>query len=102
MNLENVVIELIVKAGEAKSLAMEALTHAREGQFAQSEQSMAASREAGRLAHKIQTALIAADEGQGKVEVSLVLVHAQDHLMNAMLAQDLVEEMIRLYQRLEK
>ncbi len=102
MDLENVVIELIVKAGETKSLAMEALKRAREGDFAQSEQSMAASREAAKQAHKIQTALIAADEGQGKVPVSLVLVHAQDHLMNAMLAQDLVEEMVYLYQRLEK
>ena len=49
----------------------------------------------------MQTALIAADNGEGKVPVNLLLVHAQDHLMNSMLAQDMVEEMIRLYQRLD-
>lgn len=100
LDIENVTMELIVKSGEAKSLAFEALAHARNGEFDKSEQSLAASREAGRLAHKIQTALISAD-GQGKVPLSLVLVHAQDHLMNSMLAQDLVEEMVRLYQRLD-
>ena len=101
MNIDNVVMELIVKSGEAKSQAMEALSHARCGDFDQAEKSLADSREAGRLAHKMQTALIAADGGEGKVPVSLLLVHAQDHLMNSMLAQDLAEEMVRIYQRLE-
>nr|MDT0251212.1 PTS lactose/cellobiose transporter subunit IIA [Endozoicomonas sp.] len=101
MNIDNVVMELIVKSGTAKSLAMEALSHARCGDFANAEKSLADSREAGRLAHKMQTALIAADGGEGKVPVGLLLVHAQDHLMNSMLAQDMIEEMVRLYQRLE-
>ncbi|USE38207.1 PTS lactose/cellobiose transporter subunit IIA [Endozoicomonas sp. SCSIO W0465] len=101
MNVDNVVMELIVKSGLAKSQALEALAHARCGEYDKAEKSLADSREAGRLAHKMQTALIAADNGEGKVPVNLLLVHAQDHLMNSMLAQDMVEEMIRLYQRLD-
>ena len=94
-------MELIVKSGTARSLAMEALTHARCGEFEKAEEILGNSREAGRLAHKMQTALIAADGGEGKVPVTLLMVHAQDHLMTAMLVQDMAEEMIRLYQRLE-
>lgn len=101
MNVDNVVMELIVKSGEAKSQALETMAHARRGDYDNAEKSITHSREAGRLAHKIQTALIAADDGEGKVPVNLLLVHAQDHLMNSMLAQDMVEEMIRLYQRLD-
>lgn len=101
MNVDNVVMELISKSGEAKSHALEALAQARCGHYDQSEKSLAASREAGRLAHKVQTALIAADDGAGKVPINLLMVHAQDHLMNSMLAQDMVEEMIRLYQRMD-
>lgn len=101
MNVDNVVMELISKSGEAKSLALEALAHARCGHYDKSEKSLATSRESGRLAHKVQTALIAADNGEGKVPVNLLLVHAQDHLMNSMLAQDMAEEIIRLYQRLD-
>ena len=100
MNVDNIVMELIVKSGEAKSQAFEAMAHARRGDYDKAENSIANSREAGRLAHKIQTALIAADNGEGKVSVNLLLVHAQDHLMNSMLAQDMVEEMIHLYQQL--
>lgn len=99
MNLENVVMELIVRSGEAKSLAFEALSSARAGDFEKAEQLLADSRTAGRQAHKIQTRLIAMDgEGQ-KIPVSLMMVHAQDHLMGSMLAQDLIDEMIRLYQK---
>ena len=101
MNVDNVVMELISKSGEAKSHALEALAQARCGHYDQSEKSLAASREAGRLAHKVQTALIAADNGEGKVPINLLMVHAQDHLMNSMLAQDMVEEMIHLYQRMD-
>ncbi len=46
---------------------------------------MASSELACLQAHKIQTALISQDEGCGKIEVNLILVHAQDHLMNAIL-----------------
>ncbi|CAI0855698.1 N,N'-diacetylchitobiose-specific phosphotransferase enzyme IIA component [Serratia entomophila] len=42
------------------------------------------------------------DEGVGKIPVSLILVHAQDHLMNAMLIQDLATDMIELYRRLAR
>lgn len=50
---------------------------------------MASSESACLQAHKIQTALISQDEGCGKIKVNLILVHAQDHLMNAMLCRDL-------------
>ncbi len=101
MNVDNVVMELIVKSGEARSLAMESLAHARTGSFDHAEIALGNSREASRLAHKMQTALIAADGGEGKVPVNLMMIHAQDHLMTSMLAQDMADEMIRLYQRLE-
>lgn len=34
-------------------------------------------------------------------EMSLLLVHSQDHLMTSMLAQELIEEMIELYKKVE-
>ncbi len=40
-------------------------------------------------AHQTQTQLIGADEGSGKIPVSLIMVHARDHLMNAMLCREL-------------
>ncbi len=50
-----------------------------------------------REAHLVQTQLIEADEGEGKTKMTLVMVHAQDHLMTSILAKELVTELIELY-----
>lgn len=101
MEMETIIIDLIVQSGEAKSLAFEALAKAKSGDFTTAEELLAQSREAGKQAHQVQKKLIETDNGGQNVPLSLVLVHAQDHLMDSILAQDLIEEMIRLYQRLE-
>ncbi|BES82921.1 hypothetical protein PEC302110_00180 [Pectobacterium araliae] len=44
--------------------------------------------------------MIGADEGSGKISVNLILVHAQDHLMNAMLCRELVEALIQLHREI--
>jgi len=100
MDLENTIMELLIHAGSARSHAMMALQHARRGDFPAAEQAMTDSREAVSLAHGMQTELIGLDEGCGKIPVNLITVHAQDHLMNAMVIQDLAIDMIELYRRL--
>lgn len=99
-DLETTIMELLVNAGAARSAALTALQMARKGDFAAAEQSMIESREYVRQAHTIQTRLIGLDEGTGKLPVNLITVHAQDHLMNAMVIQDLAGDMIELYRRL--
>jgi PTS system cellobiose-specific IIA component len=37
-----------------------------------------------------------------KLELSLLLMHAEDHLMTAILAKDLIEEMIEIYRENKK
>ncbi len=44
-----------------------------------------------------QTQLIEADEGEGKTKMTLVMVHAQDHLMTSILAKELIAELIAIY-----
>ncbi|AHK18109.1 MULTISPECIES: PTS N,N'-diacetylchitobiose transporter subunit IIA [Yersinia pseudotuberculosis complex] len=99
--LEDVVMGLIINAGQARSLAYNALKHAKAGDFAQADELMAQSRKALNEAHLVQTQLIEADQGEGKTKVTLVLVHAQDHLMNAMLARELITELIELHQKIQ-
>ncbi|HFZ1130108.1 TPA: PTS lactose/cellobiose transporter subunit IIA [Klebsiella aerogenes] len=99
-DLETIIMELLVNAGSARSSALTALQQARKGDFAAAEQAMADSHEFVKHAHTIQTQLIGLDEGSGKLPVNLITVHAQDHLMNAMVIQDLATDMIELYRRL--
>ncbi|HCJ6376344.1 MULTISPECIES: PTS lactose/cellobiose transporter subunit IIA [Citrobacter] len=98
--LETIIMELLVNAGAARSQALTALQLARKGDFTGAEQAMTESREFVKQAHKIQTQLIGIDEGTGKLPVNLITVHSQDHLMNAMVIQDLAGDMIELYRRL--
>lgn len=97
--LETLIMELLVNAGAARSEALSALRFARSYDFTCAEQAMAQSREFVKQAHKIQTQLIGMDEGSGKLPVNLITVHSQDHLMNAMVIQDLAEDLIELYRR---
>ncbi|HCA7078124.1 TPA: PTS N,N'-diacetylchitobiose transporter subunit IIA [Citrobacter sedlakii] len=100
--LEEVVMGLIINSGQARSLAYAALKHAKQGDFAAAKTMMEQSRMALNEAHLVQTKLIEGDQGEGKMKVSLVLVHAQDHLMTSMLARELVSELIELHEKLSK
>ena len=100
-DLEEVVMGLIINSGQARSLAYAALKQAKQGEFAAARAMMDQSRLALNEAHLVQTKLIEGDQGEGKMKVSLVLVHAQDHLMTSMLARELVTELIDLHEKIQ-
>jgi PTS system cellobiose-specific IIA component len=95
-DLEQTVMELLINAGEARSCAMMAIQSARQQDWQEAAQQLEASQLAAREAHKVQTQLIGVDEGSGKIPMTLIMVHAQDHLMTAMLCRDLAEEIVLL------
>lgn len=91
-------MELITNAGYARSLVFQAIAIARENHdFIQAESLMAQAREALSIAHLAQTKLIEIDEGSGKVPVHIIMVHTQDHLMNAIMLTELGNEIIVLH-----
>ncbi|MCQ1060476.1 PTS lactose/cellobiose transporter subunit IIA [Photobacterium sp. DNB23_23_1] len=100
--LEGTVMELIINAGESKSCAMEALRAAKAGRWDEVDNHMTSSAAAAKRAHDVQTQLIGLDEGEGKVPVNLIMVHAQDHIMTAMLAKELIVELIDIHRMLLK
>ena len=95
MDLETVIMELVVNAGNARSLAIEAVRMARQKDFQKADKLMEECKEALNAAHAVQTDLIRSEMEDG-VPVSLLLVHAQDHVMNAMTVKDLAAEMIEM------
>ena len=82
--------ELIMNAGNAKSLALMAVESAREFDFEESQQEF-------HLAHQAQSDMIQGEANGNPVELNIVLVHAQDHLTMATMAQDNAQEFINLY-----
>lgn len=102
MEQEAVVMEIIVNAGEARSLCYEALGKAKKQELDQAKELLQQAKECLNKAHLTQTQLIEADQGEGKVPMTLVMVHAQDHLMTTILAHELVTEMVGMYENLAK
>lgn len=87
-------------AGDAKSLAFEAINEAKNGNIEAAREKLKESKEVMVEAHKFQTELIQ-NEVQGyKTDMSVILVHSQDHLMTSMTFQQLAGEIVDLYERL--
>ncbi|KTI90041.1 molecular chaperone TorD [Enterobacter hormaechei subsp. hoffmannii] len=97
--LEEAVMEIIVNAGQSRSLCFEALHSARQGNLDEAKSLLREADGYARQAHKMQTKLIEQDAGEARQPMTLIMVHAQDHLMNSLLARELSEEIIHLYQR---
>lgn len=94
MDLEMAAMTLVGNAGESRSLTFEALKAAKAGEFELAQQKLDQAKEASLKAHEIQTELICAEADGDGIQIGLLMVHAQDHLMTAMLARELVEELI--------
>ncbi|HCD1472148.1 TPA: PTS lactose/cellobiose transporter subunit IIA, partial [Enterobacter hormaechei] len=92
--LEEAVMEIIVNAGQSRSLCFEALHAARQGNLDEAKSLLREADGYARQAHKMQTKLIEQDAGEARQPMTLIMVHAQDHLMNSLLARELSEEII--------
>lgn len=96
---EDIVMNLVCNGGDCRSKALEAIQAARKGNFEQADALMAQAQQSMHLAHNFQTELIQAemreDESE-KAELSLLMVHGQDHLMDGMVVYDLASEIIEI------
>lgn len=70
------------------------------GDFDKADELLKQAEEAGLEAHHAQTQLLAKEASGDHTPVDVLLVHAQDHLMTSMLAQELIREIIELRREL--
>lgn len=98
--MELIVMQLVVGSGNARSLAIEAIRAGREGDFSLAEEKLKECGKSLAEAHEIQTSLIQKEARGDHMQVQLLMVHAQDHLMNAMTVRDLAVEIIELSKKI--
>jgi len=104
---EEIVSELVVNGGDARCKAIAAMQAARENRMDDAAKLMEECEEALNRAHNFQTDIIQAsfaDDGENmdNGNVSLLMIHGQDHLMDAMVVRDMAAEMIELYKIIYK
>lgn len=93
---------LIMHGGNAKSNAMEAIQAAKNGAFELAEEKISEAEQSIVEAHHSQTGLLTEEAKGNHMEVTLLTVHSQDHLMTAMTFTDLAKELIEVYRKLLK
>jgi len=92
--MEDVIMSIILNAGDARAKSLMALRSARLGDFAQAEEHLKKASESMVLAHEVQTELIRKELAGEEQELTLLMIHAQDHLMTAMAIKDMVCELV--------
>jgi len=101
MNIEEISFQIILNGGNARVLAMEAINLAKSGDFESAQQKIEEANEAMRSAHSFQTDLIQKEANGEKIETKILLIHAQDHLMNAMTVIDMAKEFIDVHKKFQ-
>ncbi|MBB5326074.1 PTS system cellobiose-specific IIA component [Anoxybacillus tepidamans] len=97
--MEEIIFSIILHGGNGRSAAFEAITAAKQGDFSKARKKLEEAVNELAQAHHIQTMLIQREAKGEKQEVSLLMVHAQDHLMTAMTMKDLATELVDLYEQ---
>ena len=84
--------------GETKDTAIDL---AKEGKFDEARETIKKAADAMAETHEVQTQMIR-DEMSGKAwPVSLIMVHAQDHLNLALIMRDVAEEFLTVHEKLK-
>ena len=100
-NLE-VIMGLIMYGGDAKSNAIEAIQAAKSGDFELAKSKITDAEASLTQAHHSQTSMLTKEAQGERADVSLLMVHGQDHLMTSIAFTDLAKEIVDLYKRIDE
>lgn len=90
---------LIAIAGDGRSYSLMAIDEAQKGNFEKADEYLKKADESLVEGHKYQSELLRAEAKDEKLEISILLIHAQDHLMNAMTIYDLAKLLVPFYKK---
>ncbi len=100
--LAGVAFNIIIHAGNAKSSAMEGVYAAKEGNFKLAKEKIEESHKEMIEAEKQHTPLIQAEAQGTKVDIPLLLMHAEDQMLTTQTLILMAEEIIHLHEVVAK
>lgn len=96
---EKAIMQIITTGGDARAKYLTALQETRKGNWEEVDRLLEQAEANLNEAHNVQTSLIQGEIRGEEVDVNLLMVHAQDHLMNAITVKDLVCEIIKMIRK---
>lgn len=97
--MEQVCFQIISASGMAKSLYIEAISYAKQKDFEQARSLINQAEDCFVDAHKVHAQLISQEAAGQSVDVSLLLMHAEDQMASCELAKLFANELIELYEK---
>ena len=105
MNSEEIQViafEIILHSGNSRTYIHESFDAMRHKNFKLANQKLKQSNDELLLAHKSQTKLLQTYAAGTKIDMEIILVHAQDHLMTTMALREMAVEMENLYKEVKE
>lgn len=100
--MNEVEFKLIMHSGNARSSAMEAIKEANKGNFDKANQLLMEAKRELLDAQKSHSGMVQDEAAGRKVELSLLLIHSEDHLASSTVVVDLAKEIINIYSKYSK
>ena len=100
-NIEVISCQIIAASGGAKSSYIEAIGLAKEGKFEEAERMIEEGAKIYVQGHKAHADLLQMS-AEGKLEIPLLLMHAEDQMMNCETMKIVAQEMVAQYKQMEE
>ena len=102
MKLEDAAFKIIASAGDGRAQVAEALKEARSGNFGKAEECLKKADAKIMEAHAMQTEEFLKKETAGEIkeQLNVIVSHAQDYVMTALVMKEMAEEMVHIYEQL--
>ncbi|MEG7336530.1 PTS lactose/cellobiose transporter subunit IIA [Bacillus sp. 0102A] len=95
---EQISFQLILHSGNARSCIIQSLRAYKEGNKEEADALIAKAEQDLSAAHDIHFQMIQKESGGEAADFSLLLMHAEDHLMSTLTMKELVKELLDLFQ----
>lgn len=102
LDMEEVCFQIIANVGSAKSQYIEAISRAQEGDFDAARALIDSGSKDFLSGHNVHLQLLTNDAGGRSVKFSMLLMHAEDQLMEAETFRVVAENFISVYERMAK
>ncbi|MCY6958117.1 PTS lactose/cellobiose transporter subunit IIA [Clostridium brassicae] len=100
--MNEIEFELIMHSGNARSYAMEAIREADKGNFKKANELLSESKKELLNAQRSHSGIIQDEAAGKKIEITLLLMHSEDHLASSTVVVDLAKEIIKIHQKYNK
>ncbi|MCF1602153.1 PTS cellobiose transporter subunit IIA [Tetragenococcus halophilus] len=100
--IQNVAFTIILHSGNSRTMVHEGFELMRNGEYEKAEEKLEEANKELTAAHQAQTSLMQKYTSGEDVNMDIIMVHAQDHLMTTMTLREVALEMLSLYQKVQK